>query len=90
MTDNLKWLYKTQHCAVTPLSTLLAVLCVGLFQANAIQFGMDQLLDASSSQLSSIHPLVLLEHAHWTTTVLLCENHNKTILLSPTPDGTHF
>ena len=31
---------------------------IGLFEANAIQFGMDQLLEASSTQLMQcIHPL---------------------------------
>ena len=32
---------------------LLMVLSLGLFEANAIQFGMDQLLESSSDQLSS-------------------------------------
>ena len=32
---------------------LLAVLSLGLFEANVIQLGMDQLLEASSDQLSS-------------------------------------
>ena len=37
----------------------------GLFEANAIQFGMDQLLEASSDQLGYLHPLVLLESQPW-------------------------
>ena len=53
MYDSPKWLHKIERCAMIPLITLLAVLCVGLFKANAIQFGTDQLLEASSSQLSA-------------------------------------
>ena len=39
----------------TTLALILAgtIASIGIFEANAIQFGMDQLLEASSSQLSS-------------------------------------
>ena len=32
---------------------VMVLLCLGLFEANAIQFGMDQMLEASSDQLST-------------------------------------
>ena len=37
---------------ITALVTIIALMSVGLFEANAIQFGMDQLLAATSNQLS--------------------------------------
>ena len=46
---------KSHYCLLTlglPF-LLLGVLSLGLFEANAIQLGMDQLLEASSDQLSS-------------------------------------
>ena len=32
---------------------VIAVATIGIFEANAVQFGMDQLMEASSTQLSS-------------------------------------
>ena len=55
------WILKEQLSARTLLTVgsimsafiiLLSTASVGLFEANAIQFGMDQLLEASSRQLS--------------------------------------
>ena len=54
-----------------PLTTTLAVVAgmsgvitIGMFEANAVQFGMDQLLEASSSQLSAfIHFYFWSTHA---------------------------
>ena len=37
----------------TILALIIALLGLGLFEANAIQFGMDQMLEASSDQLST-------------------------------------
>ena len=36
---------------------------IGFYETNAIQFGMDQLLEASSTQLMSACSLVFLVHA---------------------------
>ena len=36
-----------------------------MFQANAIQFGLDQLLEAPTSKLICFHPLVLLGSECW-------------------------
>ena len=45
------------------LFTTLFVLGIGVFQSNAVQFGLDQLLDASSEELSSfLHWFVWTEH----------------------------
>ena len=49
-------LYKnaTEYISVTATISLIILICgIGLFDANAIQFGMDQLLEASSTQLSA-------------------------------------
>ena len=35
------------------LFVVSGLIALGLYEANAIQFGMDQMLDASSEQLSS-------------------------------------
>ena len=38
---------------IAGLAVILQIIGLGMFEANAIQFGMDQLLEASSSQLST-------------------------------------
>ena len=42
-------------------TTALITTGVGLFEANAIQFGLDQLLEAPTPKLIAVHPLVLLD-----------------------------
>ena len=62
-------------CGVLFLVTGLAGL--GMYEANAIQFGMDQMLEASSEQLSSfIHWYFWCVHTGPLIVFLLCNVHN--------------
>ena len=45
---------------------------LALFQANAIQFGLDQLLEAPTPKLICFHPLVLLGSECWQFGIILC------------------
>ena len=42
-----------QRQIAIPISMGIIMTCIGIFEANAIQFGLDQLLEASSTQLSA-------------------------------------
>ena len=48
---------------------LVYIIRLGLFQANAIQFGLDQLLDTKTD---CFYPLVLLGSECWQFSILLC------------------
>ena len=53
---NPKFLYSTYNILLVIAVVSMIILCLagqGLFEANAIQFGMDQLLEASSDQLGT-------------------------------------
>ena len=51
------------YAVASYLFTTLFVLGIGVFQSNAVQFGLDQLLDASSEELSLfLHWFVWTEH----------------------------
>ena len=45
---------------------------LGLFQANAIQFGLDQLLDQNKTETDCFHSLVLLGSECWQFSIILC------------------
>ena len=48
---------------------IVVLFSLGMFEAVGIQFGMDQMVEASSDQIccssKCIHTLVLLEYEHW-------------------------